>query len=364
MLASVAQITFAQQNMGSQSVRVSGFELLQESGQITIDFTLDMGNKAARRANTLTIIPVLTNGTQKLELTPVIVRGKRAQIIYKRRFIASSQSIEILDNTNAIVTSNGKKVKYHAVIPFADWMPGSVLLLDGIDEGCCTAVKTNLGLIADNLIVPENELLIRERPVQVQSPVSVGDRIAHTLPFVKPMSEYRPFDEYSRDGTITVYFRQGKYDIDRNYRGNNASLTDILSVIREIEASGNSNIEQIVIAGFASPEGNTNSNYRLSENRAEGVRKYILNNSSINPDRLNVYVGGEDWVGLKLMVEASNMREKQAILNIINSNSGSNDARLNRLMQLNGGETYRYLLNNIFPELRNASYITIYYKNK
>ncbi len=82
----------AQPRVDRKKVRVSGFELVQERGQATVDFTLDIGLKAAAKANTLSIIPVLKNGPMSLELTPVVVRGRRAGILYERRAIASPRT--------------------------------------------------------------------------------------------------------------------------------------------------------------------------------------------------------------------------------------------------------------------------------
>ncbi len=62
---------------------------------------------------------------------------------------------------DAIVARNGETLHYHATVAFDDWMTGSTLLLDGVDEGCCSAVRTSLGLIADNLMVPESDFTSR-----------------------------------------------------------------------------------------------------------------------------------------------------------------------------------------------------------
>ena len=67
------------------------------------------------------------------------------------------------------------------------------------------------------------------------------------------------------------------------------------------------------------------------------------------------------------MVAKSDMAYRDRILSIIDNVPESGYGGLSRqaeLMRLGGGEPYRYMLNNFFPELRNATYIKVYYENK
>jgi outer membrane protein OmpA-like peptidoglycan-associated protein len=352
----------AQKNDDRRSVKVSGFELLQERGQVTIDFTLTIGKKAASRGNTLSIIPVLTNGDLAKELTPVVVRGRRAQILYERRFIASPHTAGISE-PEVITAENGESLEYKAVIPFEEWMPGATLLLDGVDEGCCSAERTGLGLIADNLMVPESNFLVEEKTILPGRELTTGEKLAELFPFVRPAGD----EHFSREG-ITIFFHQDRHNIDQEYRRNRQSLVDILSVVEELQKSESSDIDGIVIAGFASPEGRAAYNDRLSERRAEIVRKFIMDNSTLSYDRINIHIGGEDWEGLRELVAASNMEDRRAVLDIIDNvpviGRNGQHGREAELMLLRSGATYKYMYDNFFPELREAAYITIYYKDK
>ncbi len=345
-------------------VSVHDFKLLQERSVVTIDFVLEIGSKASVKNNTLTIIPVLTNGPTSMELQPVVVRGKRAQTLYERRFIASPRTAERLEEPQVITAHNGQKVRYHAVIPFAEWMPGSVLMLEGVDEGCCEAVRTNLGLVADRLIVPEADFIGTEEVVIPGPVLTTAEKLAKRFPFVKPAGSG---ENFSRAG-LTVHFHLGKHVVDRNYRSNSQSLVDLLSVVAEIQRSDDSQIDRIVIAGFASPEGAYVHNMKLSERRAEAVREIIVRNTSLRPEVIEAYGGGEDWEGLRRLVEASHMPDKQEVLYIIDNvpiwDSYRMRGRESELMRLDSGVTYRYMARNFFPELREAAFITVYYKDK
>jgi hypothetical protein len=78
--------------------------------------------------------------------------------------------------------------------------------------------------------------------------------------------------------------------------------------------------------------------------------------------------GSVDWRGLRVMVERSSLLEKREIISIIDNtpiwDSRRQVGRLGELMKLNGGRTYRYLLNEYFPHLRSGAFIRAYYRNE
>ncbi len=54
-----------------------------------------------------------------------------------------------------------------------------------------------------------------------------------------------------------------------------------------------SETEELVLVGFADPEGNASSNYNLAKQRAAQVRKVLVEKHSINGNRITVLSGGE-----------------------------------------------------------------------
>lgn len=65
--------------------------------------------------------------------------------------------------------------------------------------------------------------------------------------------------------------------------------------------------------------------------------------------------GGEDWEGLAALVENSDMRYKQEVLELI-ANVPVEQNREARLMALKGGEPYRWMLKELFPKLRRVTF--------
>ena len=158
-----------------------------------------------------------------------------------------------------------------------------------------------------------------------------------------------------RKHAITVHFVQGGYSVSESYGDNRQALTDIMSSIRILENSVDSEVVAVVVAGFTSPEGNYEANERLAARRAESVKTYILNRSGVRADQIRVYAGGIDWQGLRMLVEASDMPSRQAVLDIIDNtpvwDAQRQIGRHGELMRLGGGAPYRYMLREFFPDM-------------
>ena len=69
----------------------------------------------------------------------------------------------------------------------------------------------------------------------------------------------------------------------------------------------------------------------------------------------------EDWAGLERRVAESGLADKAELLAIIRADEPADwDAREWKLKQLNGGESYRFLLDEIYPALRHSDYEVAY----
>jgi tetratricopeptide (TPR) repeat protein len=87
-------------------------------------------------------------------------------------------------------------------------------------------------------------------------------------------------------------------------------------------------IKSIEVNAWASPEGEVAFNEKLSENRAKAVEGYVNNlfrtiqrelRRDIERPDLKVTAKGEDFDGFMKVLNASDLRDKQAIANVINS---------------------------------------------
>ena len=107
--------------------------------------------------------------------------------------------------------------------------------------------------------------------------------------------------------------------------------------------------------GYASPEGPLALNDRLSEKRSESgkaaVAKNLKNVKGLNYDIASY---GEDWEGFKELVQASNMKDKNLILQVLNmySSSAQRDAEIKNMSQV-----FEELKKDILPALRRTQMV-------
>lgn len=160
---------------------------------------------------------------------------------------------------------------------------------------------------------------------------------------------------------VTLNFRVNSSSLERDYL-DNAYVLDLINrtfsdkrMLQEMDF--------ITITATASPEGNTVVNEKLASERALAVKTYIMwKYPFMDRDKIFTFSIGEDWIGLRKMVEEDqNAPYRKEILHIIDTNQDSSKC-WTMLKNLGGGTAYRYLSSNMLPYLRGAAACMIYYK--
>lgn len=358
----------AQADKNNISVDRSQVEL--RGGDVAVDLDLSIGRRAARSGRTLVYRPLITDGTSQWALPEIVVQQAGGRIAETRHAWVSGDDI-VWDDP--IFAHNGEKVRYRATAPYQPWMDGARLTVETINLGCGGSVAGNSVLIAGSLVLKVDSPEVYITPAEPEvAPETTGDLLAREHKFVLPASEFdrhlpqMMFDDDRRDA-MAVYFDVGSAVLEPFQNGNAATLRSLLAAIRKLQEAPDSRIAHIVVAGFASPEGSFELNDRLAENRAAALKRYIEENTRIASGIVHIYNGAEDWVGLRQMVEASNIPNRERVMEIIDlvpildSNNGRGREAV--LKDIDNGQTYRYMLRNFFPELRKAAYIKVFYEN-
>ena len=176
----------------------------------------------------------------------------------------------------------------------------------------------------------------------------------------------------SKSGVI--YFKKDKYDLDLKYGINKTdpaknALADMHAFLKQ-----GWKLKNIEIDGWASPEGEETRNANLSENRAKTAHTYMIDwykqqvkeANKDNKDKKAVKAlidaagkdvnfvlnhHGPDWDGFLKNVQASNVKDKDKIINVINS-AGS---QLKKEQEIrNMILIYPELEENLLPPLRRS----------
>jgi outer membrane protein OmpA-like peptidoglycan-associated protein len=361
-------------------VEISNVDVERIGKEVRVKYTVTVPRGAVKRGYTMLFAPYIsttnfdpygTDTTQHAQSLPAVaVRGRGTKITTERGAWAwlSDENERV-----AYTLTNDQSTTITATVPFQEWMYGSNLCFEAVEGGCCSFRGLEDMILPTGLYAqPKPEPVVVPQP-QGWVPVTLADSLSTAFTFVLPDSEFdenEPFKIYDdeRENALVVYFRVGKYDIVPEYLDNAYTLSNLVNVIKMIMSASDSRVERVVVAGFASPEGGFELNDRLAFDRAVSVKEYIMRQTGLSDGSIMLHNGSVDWRGLRVMVEKSNLPEKREILSIIDYtpvwDSRRQVGRLGELMRLNGGRTYRYLLNEYFPYLRSGAFIRVYYENE
>ena len=116
------------------------------------------------------------------------------------------------------------------------------------------------------------------------------------------------------------------------------------------EVQNGFHVEDIIVEGYASPEGPADKNYRLAEERAKAAAELVQDelHTHLDPSHVKIHSNGADWNGLIEAILGSDLADKEAIAKEIEESS-------------NREETLRKLMNQypgiapLLPQLRRAN---------
>ena len=140
------------------------------------------------------------------------------------------------------------------------------------------------------------------------------------------------------------------YELRKAFANNGQELARLeIFISRSLDIKG-AELKEVLIEGFASPEGKAEYNRSLAEGRTLALSNYI---SGKYPGlkRAVTYrtVGaGEDWEGLKKLVGISPLSNKEELLSIIDRYPTDTE-RESAIRNLDNGRTYDILLNEFYP---------------
>lgn len=153
-----------------------------------------------------------------------------------------------------------------------------------------------------------------------------------------------------------IDFHQGSAEIDTLLSGNAAELKRVRKCIDDVVSREEYELDSLVIVASCSPEGTYLSNRKLSAERSESVRKYIM---SYVPDdwqgKLKASELPENWQQLEKLIENDTLIGRDARVGILDVIRGRTDPDQAERM-LSQMQEYRYLREKLYPQLRSVRF--------
>lgn len=321
-----AAFAFAQ---GHKDIKINDATLVKVGNEAVLTFTL-YTNKCVKSNQLMTLQPKMEYNGQSVECVGFEVSGRQKAKTLRRK--------ETLTGTKSTVNRYGvkNKVEYTFRTPYSANMVNAKLKIKRSVENCC--VTKNLSTL---------EVPLKIDPSMTPAPV---------VPMVtKRVTPKETKINIKLDEAVS--FKVGKSALDMELKNNKESAQKVIAEINEIRNKKGAKITEISIAGFASPEGSINLNNRLSQERAVSFMEAIIAATDLEKWMFKAEVGGENWEQLRSLVENSTLKNKEAIVKIIDSVEDP----VERQAKLQSTAGYSYLLKNFYPQLRNAGFVKINY---
>ena len=317
------------------TVEITDAQMFTQQGNMNVDFNVDFSKIDLGKNQQVVYTPMIVSadGTQQQAFGKIVLNGRNVAIREQR-----SPKTRVAGAIEEMRRYNGTQQSYRfaATTPYQPWMEQSKLVLAEDLCGCGDLQSQDKLDLAqfDNTPVPSAVLI-----------------------YIEP--EVEETKARSESGSAYVDFVVNTIDIRPTYRNNKVEIAKIVSTIDLVKNDPNVSITEINIHGYASPEGTYKRNTWLAENRAISLMKYVKSLYTI-PD--NVFTSAytpEDWAGLRKLVVASDIAERDAILAIIDDEKMSPDDKDWKIKH-DYPKTYAFMLKEWYPGLRHSDYTVNY----
>ncbi len=278
------------------------------------------------------------------------------------------QGENVVGDGKVIPYAEGGTFTYNTTIPYQEGMEGSELVVDPVAYLVKTTYEpaTREVIMTDYkyVVLPERKIAdgtIMPKMVVHDEQLLYADKDTYQKLGLDPSEFYEGQTYSSKEATI--WFIVDRWDLNWNMAlNNNKAAKTKLKEFRDFLATG-PRIRDIDIDAWASPEGEEGHNEDLSQNRAKTGHNYLIDfykkmakdkKSLVKLDpnkdiKFNIRAHGEDWDGFVKAVEASNLKDKNVILNVVKSQP--NVARREQEIK-NMSLVYKEIEEDILPPLR------------
>ncbi len=293
-------------------------EVLQLVGDaVTADITVNFPVKFVDPKAELKITPQLVYKSGNITGAPIYVQGEK-----------------VLDNYT-VISDEGGSITKSISLPYKPEAAISTLQLI-IEAKCKNGLFTPIASVAVAL--------------GVSSLGQLEDGIVEYMQYMP--DNYQKVKNYSSTADIHYLVNSSKV---RSGQLTTAQIDEFERFIKESLDNEKATLAAIQANGYASPEGPTKFNDKLSQARSqsgEAALKERLGadlNANYDPKAY-----GEDWEGFKKLVQESNIEDKDLILNVLSmySSSVQRDEEIRNMTSV-----FEVLKEKILPELRRTQFV-------
>lgn len=290
--------------------------LALKGNSVDADVTLEFPAKFVRKKAILRVTPIMVYNGGEITGTPKYFQGEKVK-----------------DNYTVVPFKVSSKSNMAVSIPYNDNLKLATLELR-LEAKCKNGAYRVIGVVT------------------VAQGVTNLQRLADLSSFMTVMSHnYKRITPISQTADINYIINKSNV---RPAELTKEQIALFESFVREHNANAKSNLNSIDAKGYASPDGPVSFNDQLSRDRSETGKAAISDKLSGVNARYDVAAYGEDWEGFRDLVAASNIKEKDLILQVLNmySNPVRRDEEIHKMSAV-----FEVLKTDILPQLRRTQLV-------
>ena len=330
----------------------------ERNGRVVLDFIVTLPKQLLGRSRSVVITPILHKPDESVPLEDLVIRGGRFSLLQQRDYWQYETYIERFRPDTV-----GREVAFNRFVKFP--YPEDVRL-DSLVESRSTVtyyysqeVKTDETSKKMLVTLQGQVLAVDDSAYRLPPSDTLSYVVSSMLSFVDTVPRYRikVIDKFvTVEDRNYIQFFVGDTRVVDTLGDNRQQLDKITGLIRQIVEQQEFWVDTITLTAASSPEGAYAFNDRLSQGRAQALKRYLVRRYGRSIDTmLIVRWVAENWPELTQRIRTDkSIENREAILALIASEK--NPDRREQAIRLRFPKEYAYIRSVIYPQLRAVNF--------
>ena len=330
----------------------------ERNGRVVLDFIVTLPRQLLGKSRSVVITPILHKPDESVSLEDLVIRGGRFSLLQERDYWQYETYVERFRPDTV-----GREAAFNRFVKFP--YPEDVRL-DSLVEGRSTvtyyysqAVKTDETSKKMLITLQGQALAVDDSAYRLPPSDTLSYVVSSMLSFVDTVPRYRikVIDKFvTVEDRNYIQFFVGDTRVVDTLGDNRRQLDKITSLMRQIVEQQEFWVDTITLTAASSPEGAYAFNDRLSQGRAQALKRYLVRRYGRSIDTmLIVRWVAENWPELTQRIRTDkSIENREAILALIASEK--NPDRREQAIRLRFPKEYAYIRSVIYPQLRAVNF--------
>lgn len=330
----------------------------ERNGRVVLDFIVTLPKQLLGKSRSIVITPILHKPDESIPLEDLVIRGGRFSLLQERDYWQYETYVERFRPDTV-----GREAAFNRFVKFP--YPEDARL-DSLIEGRSTvtcyysqAIKTDETSKKMLVTLQGQVLAVDDSAYSLPPSDTLSYVVSSMLSFVDTMPRYRikVIDKFvTVEDRNYIQFFVGDTRVVDTLGDNRRQLDKITGLMRQIVEQQEFYVDTITLTAASSPEGDYRFNDRLSQGRAEALKRYLVRRYGRSIDTmLTVRWVAEDWTELTNRIRTDReIVNREAILELIAAEK--NPDRREQIIRLRFPQEYAYVRSVIYPQLRAVNF--------